>query len=152
MMKALRTIRTNLNDPMSMLFSKIWLFLSLNYILCDLLSNMEKSVLRMLLEGNVGGVPMTEGMLLFAGVSLEIPFLMVLLSTILPAKANRIANVSAASLMIVYQFGSFLFGSDITLHYIFFSTVEVLANAAILLLALKWKLAVKEEKEGKYAV
>jgi len=107
---------------------------------------MEMSVLKMLLEGNVGGVPMTEGMLLFAGVSLEIPFLMILLSTILPYKANRITNAAAAILMIVYQLGSFFFGSDVTLHYAFFSTVEVLANAAILLLALRWKRAVKEEK------
>ena len=134
---------------MSMLLSKIWVFLSLNYILCDLLSNMEKSVLRMLLDGNVGGVPMTEGMLLFAGVSLEIPFLMVLLSTILPYKSNRIANAAAASLMIIYQLGSFLFGSDVTLHYIFFSTIELLANAAILLLALRWKQVAKVVK---YAV
>ncbi|HSP47313.1 MAG TPA: DUF6326 family protein [Clostridiaceae bacterium] len=148
-MKALNTFRTNLNDPMSMLLSKIWVFLSLNYILCDLLSNMEKSVLRMLLDGNVGGVPMTEGMLLFAGVSLEIPFLMVLLSTILPYKSNRIANAAAAILMIIYQLGSFLFGSDVTLHYIFFSTIELLANAAILLLALKWKQVAKVVK---YAV
>jgi hypothetical protein len=142
-MKALNTFRTNLNDPMSMLLSKIWVFLSLNYILCDLLSNMEKSVLRMLLDGNIGGVPMSEGMLLFAGVSLEIPFLMVLLSSILPHKANRLANGAAASLMILYQLGSFLFGSDVTLHYIFFSTIELLANASILLLVFRWKQAVK---------
>lgn len=146
MMKALNTIRSNQNDPMSKLLSKIWVFLSLNYILCDLLSNMEMSVLQMLLKGNVGGVPMTEGMLLFAGVSLEIPFLMVVLSTILPYKANRITNAVAASLMIVYQLGSFFFGSEVTLHYVFFSSVEILANAAILLLALKWKQAVKEEE------
>jgi len=120
--------------------------LLLQLTLCDLLSNMEMSVLKMLLEGNVGGVPMTEGMLLFAGVSLEIPFLMILLSTILPYKDNRITNAAAAILMIVYQLGSFFFGSDVTLHYAFFSTVEVLANAAILLLALRWKRAVKEEK------
>lgn len=144
-MKALNTIRSIQNDPMSKFLSKMWVFLSLNYILCDLLSNMEMSVLKMLLEGNVGGVPMTEGMLLFAGVSLEIPFLMVLLSTILPYKANRITNVVAASFMIVYQLGSFFFGSDITLHYVFFSSVEILANAAILLIALKWKQSVKEE-------
>lgn len=148
-MKALNTIRFHLSDPMNMLLSKIWIFLSLNYILCDLLSNMEKSVLRMLLEGNIGGVPMTEGMLLFAGVSLEIPFLMVLLSAILPHKANRITNAVAASLMIVYQLGSFFFGSDITLHYVFFSIVELLANASVLLLALKWRQAVKV---AKYAV
>ena len=144
-MKALNTIRSIQNDPMSKLLSKMWVFLSLNYILCDLLSNMEMSVLKMLLEGNVGGVPMTEGILLFAGVSLEIPFLMVLLSTILPYKANRITNVVAASFMIMYQLGSFFFGSEVTLHYVFFSSVEILANAAILLIALKWKQSVKEE-------
>ena len=145
-MKALNTIRSVQNDPMSKLLSKMWVFLSLNYMLCDLLSNMEMSVLKMLLEGNVGGVPMTEGILLFAEVSLEIPFLMVLLSTILPYKANRITNVVAASFMIMYQLGSFFFGSEVTLHYVFFSSVEILANAAILLIALKWKQAVKEKK------
>ena len=62
-MKALSTIRSNLNDPTSMLLSKIWVFLSLNYIFCDLLSNMEMSVLQMLLEGNIAGVAMTEEML-----------------------------------------------------------------------------------------
>lgn len=145
-MKAFNTIRTNQNNPIPMLLSKIWVVLSLNYVLCDLLSNMEMSVLRMLLEGNVGGVPMTEGMLLFAGISLEIPFLMVLLSTMLPYKANRITNIVAASFMIVYQLGSFFFGSEVTLHYVFFSSVEILANAAILLIVLKWKQSVKEEE------
>lgn len=145
-MKTLNTIRTNQNNPMAMLLSKIWVFLSLNYILCDVLSNMERSVLKMLLEGNVGGVPMSEGMLLFAGISLEIPFLMILLSVILPYKANRRVNVAAAILMIAYQLGSFFFGSDVTLHYAFFSAVEVLANGVILVLALNWKQVVKEER------
>lgn len=148
-MISLHIVRTNLQDPMSTLLSRIWVFLSLNYILCDLLSNMEMSVLRMLLEGNVGGVPMSEGMLLFAGISLEIPFLMILLSTILPHAANRTANVAAAILMIVYQFGSFFVGSDVTLHYLFFSSVEILGNAAILVLALRWK---QPDKEGTNAL
>jgi hypothetical protein len=37
-----------------MLLSKLWVFLSLNYILCDLLSNMETAVIRGLFEGNIG--------------------------------------------------------------------------------------------------
>jgi len=145
-MKTLNTIQSNQNNPRSMLLSKMWVFLSLNYILCDLLTNMEMPVLRMLLEGYIGDIPMTQGMLLFAGVSLEIPFLMVFLSTVLPYKANRITNIVAAGLMIVYQLGSFFFGSEVTLHYVFFSIVEILANAMILLIALKWKQSVKEEK------
>jgi hypothetical protein len=140
-MKSLSTLRTNLNDPMPMLLSKIWVFLSLNYILCDVLSNMEMSVLKMLLEGNVGGVPMNQGMLLFAGISLEIPFLMVVLSAILPYRANRITTMVAAVIMIAYQAVSFLFGSEVTLHYAFFSTIEILGNLIILVLAIRWKQA-----------
>jgi hypothetical protein len=141
-MKLQNTLQTNLQDPKPLLLSKIWVFLSLNYILCDVLSNMEMSVLQMLLEGNVGGIAMTEAMLLIAGISLEIPFFMVLLATILPYKANRITNIVAASLMIIYQLGSFFFGSDVTLHYMFFSTVEILGNLAVLVLAFRWKQAV----------
>lgn len=121
------------------LLSKLWVFLSLNYILCDLLSNMEMAVIRGLFEGNIAGVPMTEGFLLLAGISLEIPILMLVLSKILPYKANRIMNIGAGILMIIYQLGSFFVGSDITLHYMFFSIVEILGNASIIVLALKWK-------------
>ncbi len=141
-MKLQSTLRANLNDPVPMLMSKIWVFLSLSYIFCDVLSNMEMSVLRMLLEGNIAGIPMTEGFLLIAGISLQIPFLMVFLATILPFKANRIMNMAAASLMIIYQVVSFFLGSGITLHYMYFSAVEILGNAAIIVLALRWKKVV----------
>lgn len=122
-----------------MLISKLWVFLSLNYILCDLISNMEMSVLRGLLEGNIAGIPMTQEFLLFAGLSLEIPFLMVVLSVVLPYRANRIINIGAAILMIIYQIGSFSMGSDTTLHYIFFSVMEILGNVVIVILAARWK-------------
>lgn len=141
-MKLQSTLRANLNDPVPMLMSKIWVFLSLSYIFCDVLSNMEMSVLRMLFEGNIAGIPMTEGFLLIAGISLQIPFLMVFLATILPFKANRIMNMAAASLMIIYQVVSFFLGSGITLHYVYFSAVEILGNAAIIVLALRWKKVV----------
>ncbi len=122
-----------------MLISKLWVFLSLNYILCDLISNMEMSALRGLLEGEIAGIPMTQEFLLFAAISLEIPFLMVVLSAVLPYQANRIINIGAAILMIIYQIGSFFMGSDATLHYIFFSAIEILANIVIAILAARWK-------------
>ena len=127
------------SERLPMLLSKLWVFLSLNYILCDLISNMEMSVIRGLFDGNIAGIPMTAGFLLFAGISLEIPILMIVLSTILPYKANKIMNIGAGILMIIYQLGSFFAGSDVTLHYMFFSAVEILGNASIIVLALKWK-------------
>ena len=128
-----------LGEQLPMILSKMWVFLSLNYIFCDVLSGMESAVIRGLLEGNIGGITITEGFLLFGGITMEIPFLMVVLSAILPYRANRLVNIVAASLMIAYQAASFAFGSDTTLHYIFFSAMEILGNAVILLLASRWK-------------
>lgn len=141
-MKSQSALLANLNDPMSGLMSKIWVFLSLSYIYCDVLSNMESPVLRMLLEGNIDGIPMTQGFLLLAGISLQIPFVMVILATILPYRANKVTNIVAAVIMIIYQLVSFFMGSDITLHYIYFSAVVILGNIAIIVLALRWKKVV----------
>ena len=132
-------LKENRSERLPMLLSKVWIFLSLNYILCDLLSNMEMSVIRGLLEGNIAGIQMTQAFLLLAGVSIEIPILMSVLAALLPYKANRIVNISAGILMIIYQFGSFFVGSDITIHYMFFSVVEILGNALIVVLACRWK-------------
>ncbi len=125
-------------DRLPQLLSKLWVFLSLCYIFCDVLSNMEMAAIKGLLEGNIAGIPMTEGFLLLAGISLVIPFLMVVLSAILPYRVNRPLNMGAAVLMILYQAASFFAGSDSTLHYIFFSSIEILGNGVILLLAYRW--------------
>lgn len=129
---------TKPNEQLPMLLSKLWVFLSLCYIFCDVLSNMEMTSIRSLMEGNIAGIPMTEGFLLLAGISLVIPFLMVVLSVILPYRVNRPLNMGAAILMILYQAASFFAGSDSTLHYIFFSSIEILGNGVILLLAYRW--------------
>lgn len=129
----------NKGNRLPMLLSKLWIFLSLNYIWCDLFTNMEQSVLKGLLEGNIGGIPLTQGFLLLAGISMEIPILMAVLSAVLPHKANRMLNIGAAVLMILYQAASFFVGSDNTMHYIFFSAAEIIGNVVILLLAARWK-------------
>ena len=130
---------TKTGEQLPMILSKLWVFLSLCYIYCDVLSNMEMATVRSLMEGNIAGIPMTEGFLLLASISLVIPFLMVVLSAILPYRINRPLNMGAAILMILYQAASFFVGSDSTLHYIFFSTLEIIGNGMILVLAARWK-------------
>lgn len=131
--------KENSRERLPALLSHLWVFLSLNYILCDLLSNMEMAIIRDLFEGHIAGIPMTQEFLLLAGISLEIPFLMVVLSAVLPYRINRGMNMGAALLMIIYQLGSFFAGSDSTLHYLFFSSIEVMGNMVILVLAFRWK-------------
>lgn len=131
--------RTRRDGAAAVALPLVWVFLSLNYILCDLLSNMEAGTLRGLLEGVAGGFPVSQGFLLFAGVTLELPILMTLLSAVLPGRANTIVNVCAAGLLIVYQAGSFFVGSGTSLHYAFFSAIEILGNALVVFLALRRK-------------
>lgn len=120
------------------LLSILWTFLSVNYIMCDVLSNMETPVLQQLIKGQVAGIELTQKFLLFAAISLEIPFIMIVLSRVLPFKINKISNVIASALMIIYQLGSFFVGTGSSLHYIFFSTIEIVGNGVIFLLALRW--------------
>lgn len=122
------------------IISALWIFLSLNYIFCDVLSNMESSVLKGLIQGNIANIDINQGMLLVAGISLEIPFLMIVLSKVLTYKYNKIINIIAGVLMIIYQLSSFFMGgTEPSLHYIFFTIVEVIGNLIIVLYACNWK-------------
>jgi hypothetical protein len=91
--------------------------------MCDVLSNMESPILQQLIRGQVAGMELTQGFLLFAAISLEIPFIMIVLSRVLPFKINRILNIAASSLLIIYQIGSFFTGTESSLHYFFFSAI-----------------------------
>ena len=75
-------------DP-KVLLSSLWIFLSVNYIYRDILTNMEPGAVQGFLAGNVGGVTITQGFLLIAALMMEIPFAMILLSRVLKGTAYR---------------------------------------------------------------
>ncbi len=120
------------------ILSTLWIFVSLNYIYCDFLTNMQSSVLKDLLTGSVAGVQVTPEFLLGSAILLEIPFAMVVLSRVLNYGASRWANIIAGSLMTVVQIFSFFIGSPPALHYVFFSVVEIACDLFIVWYAWKW--------------
>jgi hypothetical protein len=124
-------------DRMKSTFSTLWIFATVNYLYCDVVSLMDPNLLKHYLAGTVGGVAITPGFLLAAGVLVEIPMAMILLSRILRPKANRWANVGAGALMTVVQLAT-LFATKPALYYTFFSVIEIATTAAIVWLA--WKL------------
>ena len=71
------------------ILSTLWIFVTLNYLYCDVLSLMSAELLNALLTGEVGGINMNETTLLLAAVLMEIPIALVLLSRVLKYKANR---------------------------------------------------------------
>jgi hypothetical protein len=120
------------------LLSTIWIFVVLNYLYCDVVSLMDAGLLKQYLDGNVGGMEMTQGFLLGAAVLMEISIAMVLLSRVLKYKANRWANIIAGTITTVVQLLTLFAGSS-AMYYWFFSIIEIASTAAIVWLAWNWR-------------
>jgi hypothetical protein len=111
--------------------SVLWVFVTVNYIYCDVVALMDHAYLRQVLTGTVGGVGMTRGFLRGASVLMEIPMAMILLSWVLRPGPNRIASLVAGSIMTAVQLGTLFVGSTPTPSYVFFSVVEIATTAFI---------------------
>jgi hypothetical protein len=125
------------------LLSTIWIFVTLNYLYCDLIGLMDSTLLQQYLTGNVDGLKINESFLLYAGILMEIPIAMVLLSKILPKNINCLANIFAGSIKTVVMIVT-LFVGTVTIYYLFFAVIEIATTIFIILYALKW-LKLKEE-------
>ena len=109
--------------------SALWLFATLNYLYCDVVTVMDPV--------KHGSVQLTQGFLLGAAVLVEIPMAMVLLSRILKYRASRWASIIAGAVMTVVQTAT-LFVAVPTMYYAFFSVIEIASTALIVWFAWKW--------------
>jgi hypothetical protein len=116
--------------------SALWVFATLNYLYCDLVTLMDPTKLGRFLAGNVGGMQINQGFLLGASLLVEIPIAMVLLSHLLKDGASRWANIVAGLVMTAVQLSTLLVGSP-TPYYLFFSAIEIAATSTIVIYA--WK-------------
>jgi Family of unknown function (DUF6326) len=119
------------------LLSTLWIFVTLNYLYCDLMALMDSNLLKQYLTGSVNGMSMNENFLLAAALLMEIPIVMILLSRVLKYKANKWANIIAASIMTVVQLSTLFVGSP-TKYYLFCSIIEITITSFIALYAFKW--------------
>lgn len=127
-------------DEIKIRLSILWIFITVNYIFCDLLSVMDPQYLKTaILENNLSGLQLTQGFLLASAIMMEIPFIMIVLSRLLNYRANRTINIIAGIVMILIQVSSMFVGTEATLHYMFFSIIEIACNTFIIITAFKWK-------------
>src|SRR4030042_868093 len=104
----------------------LWVFYSVNFMYADQLSHLEPGVLEGIMSGYTadGTVKITDGFLMGTALMFEIPFLMIVLSWVLKYRANRWANIIAATLFVVAQIGSLFLGVPSPMYF-FFSTTEI---------------------------
>ncbi len=118
-----------------MILSTLWIVVMMNMIFADILGFMLPGALAEIMTGYGGAVKLTQAAMLIAALFLEIPIAMIFLSKVLKHKTNRLFNIIAASITILFVVG----GGSLTLHYIFFAGVEVICMLAIIILSWKWK-------------
>ena len=120
-------------------FSTLWIFVTLNYLYCDIMTLMNPDILNKFLSGDVDGMKLTPMFFLGAAILMEIPMSMVLLSRILKPGINRWTNIIAGTIMTLVQIGSLFVGSGgPELFYIFFSIIEISCTFFIVIYAIKW--------------
>lgn len=117
--------------------STLWIFVTLNYLYCDLMGLMDANLLSQYLTGTVNGIGMSEGFLLGAAILMEIPILMVLLSRVLKYRLNRWTNIVAGLIKTLVMIAT-LFVGTATQYYLFFAVIEILTTAFIVWYAWQW--------------
>ena len=114
--------------------STLWIFVLFNIIFSEFHKLLQPGFLEELMTGSVGGVQMTQGVLLLGAIVLEIPIIMVLLSRVLKYGVNRWANIIAGAITIAIVIGNV----STDLDNIFFTTMEVGAMLLIIWYAWNW--------------
>jgi len=115
--------------------STLWIFIMFNMVFADILSFMYPGFLGEVMAGRAGGTVVTPGFLLVAAVLTEVPIAMIVLSRVLPQRANRWANIMAGVITVAYVAG----GSSTYPHGIFFTTIQVGCALVIMWTAWKWR-------------
>ena len=120
--------------------SALWIFVTLNYLYCDVVSLIDPGQLKQYIAGHVNGIgDISPGFLLGTAILVEIPISMVLLSRLLKYRANRWANIAAGAIMTVVQFVTLFVGSGPAMYYTFFSIIEIACTLFIVWYAWRWQ-------------
>ena len=110
--------------------SILWIFATLNYLYCDVIGLFDPEL--------APPIEFTPRVLLGVAVLVEIFIVMVLLSRVLPYRANRWANIAAGTVMTVVQSASLFVGVPAP-YYVFFSVIEITTTVFIVWFAWNWR-------------
>lgn len=120
------------NIDKKVLLSTLWIVVMINMLKADILSLYIPGAVEEVAK-TAGGTPITQ-LMLGGAIMMEISIVMILLSRVLPYRANRWANVLTSILTIAFVIG----GGASYPHYIFIAIVEVICLVLILWNAWKW--------------
>ena len=125
------------------MLSTLWIFVTLNYLYCDVLGLMDSELLNQFLTGNVDGLVIDKNFLFMGAILMEIPIAMVLLSRILKYHLNRWLNIISGFIKTVAMVMTLFLGTP-TAYYSFFAIIEISTTLFIIWYAWNWKISESE--------
>jgi Family of unknown function (DUF6326) len=128
------------------LLSTLWIFLVLNYLVADVYALffdpvLQKAATQERLTGRVGSIEITQEFVLLTAIVLETAIVMVVLSRILPYRANRWCNIIVGLLQLAFAATSLVGETYPDLFSIFFVALEVTCTLFIVWYAWTWRRA-----------
>jgi hypothetical protein len=145
--KTMQTMTTDVQlQDRRPLLSTLWIFLVLNYLFADVYALffdpvLQKAATQERLSGHVGSIEITQEFVLLTAIILQTAIVMVVLSRVLPYRANRWCNIIVGSLQTAYAATSLVGNTFPDLFSIFFVAVEVACTLLIVWYAWTWRRA-----------
>jgi len=128
----LEDVKVNVKIKLSLL----WATLMFIYLYVDFFGLFQPGALETILAGKVWVFEITQTWAMSAMLLMTVPSLMVLLSLVLKAKANRWLNIIMGILYIIVAIGSVI--GETWAYYIFGTIVEIVLLLVIIWTAWKW--------------
>jgi len=124
--------------------STLWIFVVLNYLFADVYALfvdpvLQKEATQERLSGQVGPIQITQEFVLLTAILLETAIVMVVLSRLLPYRANRWCNIIVGLLQTAFAATSLVGNTFPDLFAIFFVAIEVACTLFIVWYAWTWR-------------
>lgn len=127
----------------------LWVALMFFYIYNDLFSLQQPGHLDELMEGELQGVEISQGILLGGAVLMALPSIMVLLSLTLRAQINRMVNIVAGGFHVFVLVGTQFVGEgEVWMYWRLLEFVEAVFLGIIIWTAWTWPTAATERQES----
>ena len=131
------TTRTDQQVPLQLKLAAAWTTFMCLYIYVDVLGLYKPGAVEGILKGKVFTFDITQTFIVRALATSAVPMMMILLSTVLPPRANRVTNLVVATLLIPWM-GFNLVGGEWLAYYGLGFALEMVALAFILRSAWNW--------------
>jgi hypothetical protein len=113
-----------------------WIALMFLYLYCDYFSLYRPGHIEDISSGRMGAFDVSQTSLFLASLLMAIPALMVLASTLAPARAGRVANLVASAAYFLVNVGNLV--GETWGYYFLFGSLELALAVLIFVVSLRW--------------